>query len=187
MKGRKLVKCGLKWRIGDGAQVRIFHDAWLPGSQHGKVLSPVPESHANALVYSLINHEDRCWNVAKIDRLFLPDEPATIKAIPFSLFAQTDLPFWPYSRDGVFSVKSDFHRLMELEDTELNGVANIGTTSPVWKAIWRMNVPNRVKSLIWRVGRNALPTWMNLVRRQILTDAMCSECKVQLEDTQHAF
>ena len=102
--------------------------------------------------------------MAEIDRLFLPDEAAIIKAIPLSLFDQAGLPFWPYSCDGVFSVKSGYHRLMELEDTELNGAANIGTTSPVWKAIWRMNVPNCVKSLVWRAGRNALPTRMNLVR-----------------------
>ena len=115
--------------------MRIFHDAWLPGSQHGKVFSPAPESHANALVYSLINHEDRSWNVAEIDRVFLPDEAATIKAIPLSLFAQKGLPFWPFSRDGMFSVKSGYHRLMELEDAELNGTAHTRTASPVWKAI----------------------------------------------------
>ena len=116
--------------------------------------------------------------MAEIDRLFLPDEAATIKAIPLSLFDQTDLPFWPYTRDGVFSIKSGYHRSMELEDIELNGATNDGITSPVWKAIRRMQVPNRVKSLVWRAGRNALPTRINLVRRHILIDAMCPECKV---------
>ena len=67
---------------------------------------------------------------------------------------------------------------MELEETELNGATNVGITSSVWKATWRMRVLNRVKSLVWRVRRNALPTRMNLVRRHILTDAMCPECKV---------
>ena len=124
--------------------------------------------------------------MAEIDRLFLLDKAATIKAIPLSLLDQTELPFWPYSREGVFSVKSGYHRLMELEDTKLNGATNDGITSPVWKAIWRMNVPNRVKSLVWRAGRNALPTRMNMVRRHILTNAMCPKCKVQLEETLHA-
>ena len=68
----------------------------------------------------------------------------------------------------------------------MQGTNNDGETSPVWKAIWRMRVPNRVKSLVWRAGTNALPTWMNLVRRQILADAICPECKVQPEDKLHA-
>ena len=74
--------------------------------------------------------------MAEIDRLFLLDEAATIKAIPLSLFDQMDPPFWPYTRDGVFSVKSGYHHLMELKETKLNGATNVGITSPVWKAIW---------------------------------------------------
>ena len=93
LKGIELIKRGLKWRIGTGSQVHIFHDAWLLGSWQGKVLSPVTESHANAIVSSLINHVDRCWKVAEIDSLFLPKVAATIKAIPLSLFDQDDLPF----------------------------------------------------------------------------------------------
>ena len=75
---------------------------------------------------------------------------------------------------------------MELKDTELNGATNDGITSLVWKATWRMNVPNSVKSLVWRARRNALPARMNLVCRHILIDAMCPECKVQPEDMLHA-
>ena len=122
----------------------------------------------------------------EVDRVFLPEEAATIKAIPLSLFAQNDLPFWPFSRDGRFSVKSGYHRLMELDETEMHGTTQTGTAAPVWKTIWRLNVPNRVKSLVWRAGRDALPTRVNLVRRRVLTDALCPECKVQSEDTQHA-
>nr|XP_023927486.1 uncharacterized protein LOC112038880 [Quercus suber] len=186
LKGRELITRGMKWRIGNGSQVRIFHDAWLPGSQLGRVHSPAPDSHANALVSSLINHVDRCWREAEIDSLFLPEEAAIIKTIPLSLFDQADLPFWPYTRDGLFSVKSGYHLSMEQDGTELTGTSIAGATSPCWKAIWRMHVPNRVKSLVWRAGNNALPTRVNLVRRHILTDSMCPECMNQPEDTMHA-
>nr|POE91849.1 putative ribonuclease h protein [Quercus suber] len=152
----------------------------------GRVHSPAPDSHANALVSSLINHVDRCWREAEIDSLFLPEEAAIIKTIPLSLFDQADLPFWPYTRDGLFSVKSGYHLSMEQDGTELTGTSIAGATSPCWKAIWRMHVPNRVKSLVWRAGNNALPTRVNLVRRHILTDSMCPECMNQPEDTMHA-
>ena len=165
LKGRELIKHGLKWRIGNGSQVRIFHDAWLLGSRQGKVLSPAIESHA-----SLINHVDRCWKVVEID----------------SLFDQDDLPFWPYTRDGVFSVKLSYCLLMEQDELKLLDTPNGGVNSNVWKTIWCMRVPNWVKSLMWRAGTNSLPTRVNLLRRQILTEAMCSECKVQPEDTLHA-
>ena len=97
MKGRDLIRSGLKWRIGNGSRVRIFLDAWLPGSRQGRVLSPVSESHENSLVSSLINQVDRSWKVAEIDSMFIPEEVAIIKAIPLSLFDQDDLHFWPYT------------------------------------------------------------------------------------------
>ena len=59
LKGRDLIKSGLKWRIRNGSKVRIFLDAWLPGSRQGKVLSPVSYSHKNSLVSSLINQVDK--------------------------------------------------------------------------------------------------------------------------------
>ena len=59
LKGRDLIKSGLKWRIGNGSKVRIFLDAWLPGSRQGRVLSPVSYTHKNSLVSSLINQVDK--------------------------------------------------------------------------------------------------------------------------------
>ena len=56
----------------------------------------------------------------------------------------------------------------------------------MWKSIWSLKVPNWVKSLIWHAGTNSLPTRANLVRRQVLDDALCQECKLNPEDTMQA-
>ena len=60
MKGREVIRQGLKWRIGNGSKVRIFCDAWLPGSWQGTVVSPIADGQVDAMVYSLINHESMC-------------------------------------------------------------------------------------------------------------------------------
>ena len=75
---------------------------------------------------------------------------------------------------------------MEQDEPESIDTSNGGENSNVWKPIWRMRVSNRVKSLVWRAETNSLPTRVNLVWRQILTEAVCQECKVQPEDTLHA-
>nr|POF20678.1 putative ribonuclease h protein [Quercus suber] len=154
-------------------------------TKQGKVISPASESHANALVSSLINQVDRCWKEAKIDNLFLPEEAAIIKAIPLSVFDRDDL-FWSYTHDGSYSVKSGYRLLMEQEDTVLSGTSNGGANSNVWKAIWSMRIPNRVRTLVWQARTNSLPTKVNLVRRKILTEDVCTECQTQPEDVLHA-
>ena len=124
--------------------------------------------------------------MAEIDSMFIPEEAAIIKAIPLSLFDRDDLHFWPYTRDGVYTVKSGYWVLMEQEDTESQDTPNRGDLSNVWKAIWSMWVPNRVQTLVWRAGTNSLPTKVNLVQRKVLNEDVCSECKAQPEDTMQA-
>nr|POE81987.1 putative ribonuclease h protein [Quercus suber] len=124
--------------------------------------------------------------VAEIDNLFLPEEAAIIKAIPLSVFDRDDLLFWLYTHNGSYSVKLGYRLSMEQEVTVLSGTSNGGANSNDWKAIWSMGVRNRVRTLVWQVGTNSLPTKVNLVHWKILTEDVCTECKAQPEDVMHA-
>ena len=39
---------------------------------------------------------------------------------------------------------------------------------------------------MWRAGTNSLPTQANLVRRHVLDDVLCQECKLHSKDVMHA-
>ena len=39
---------------------------------------------------------------------------------------------------------------------------------------------------MWRAGNDSVPTRANLVKRKVLDDALCQECKLHAEDTLHA-
>lgn len=80
----------------------------------------------------------------------------------------------------------DIAFLLEQDESDIIGASNGGVNLNVWKSIWSLRVPNRVKSLVWRTGTNSLPTQVNLVRRHILSEALCQECKLHPEDTLHA-
>jgi hypothetical protein len=41
---------GMRFRVGSGSAIKIWHDSWLPGSSSAKVLSPVRVLDANASV-----------------------------------------------------------------------------------------------------------------------------------------
>ena len=56
----------------------------------------------------------------------------------------------------------------------------------VWKEIWQMQAPLKIKNFLWRACRNALPTKQVLMRRKIIEDPMCEKCKQVVEDTLHA-
>ena len=48
--------------------------------------------------------------------------------------------------------------------------SDLSLTKKVWKGIWSLRIPNRVKTLMRRAGSDALPTRVNLRKRRLLID-----------------
>nr|POF14466.1 hypothetical protein CFP56_15349 [Quercus suber] len=69
----------------------------------------------DSTVSIMIDQESCCWREAEIDRLFLPTEANIIKAIPLSFSSRSDVKFWLRNQDGVYSVKSGYKHLTEME------------------------------------------------------------------------
>ena len=55
-----------------------------------------------------------------------------------------------------------------------------------WNHIWKLRVPNKIKTFLWRVCSEALPTKENLRKRKILDSIECSLCQAGQELTFHA-
>ena len=64
---------------------------------------------------------------------------------------------WPHSQDGQYSCKSGY-RFLKDEEAMDNAQDDAITDLKLWKGIWTLQVPNKVKNLLWRACRNALPT-----------------------------
>nr|POF24136.1 putative ribonuclease h protein [Quercus suber] len=56
----------------------------------------------------------------------------------------------------------------------------------LWNGIWSMRVPPKVKTLLWRACREAIPTMSALFHRTISTDSLCVRCHANSEDSKHA-
>jgi len=187
LKGRDIVRKGLQWRVGNGTLIWIYHDSWLPDPYNKKVVSPRVFLGDDAQVAVLIDKEQRCWLQEAVDNLFLPHEAAAIKSIPFSYGECDDKVFWPHSPDGKYSVRSAYRLLMDEELSEVPSPSDLTPTKRIWKGIWSLRVPNRVKTLLWRAGTDSLPSKANLLKHRVLTDDICPGCKLKSETSFHAF
>nr|POE61318.1 hypothetical protein CFP56_48890 [Quercus suber] len=56
----------------------------------------------------------------------------------------------------------------------------------VWKQLWSMNVPQKVKTLLWRVCHEAMPTKYSLFRRKITKEDLCVRYRAATENSLHA-
>lgn len=100
-----LIREGTLWRIGNGQQVNIWKDNWLPKHITHKVQSPVKLLLSDAKVSELICPDTKSWRSELIFQIFELEEAQTI-CMP--LYGDTDrLTWWP-AKSGTFSVKSAY-------------------------------------------------------------------------------
>ncbi|XP_075645080.1 uncharacterized protein LOC142616078 [Castanea sativa] len=169
-----------------GNSIRVWEDNWLPVKNKPKVLSPRMAGAGTMRVSDLINPVSRTWKEDLLDRAFYDFEAAIIKNIPLCRSIQEDVLLWPFNPDGQYSVKSGYRFLQETNTLQQPGPSTTEAIKPLWKKIWGLDVPNKVKNLVWRACTNSLPTKVNLVRRKITTDNVCDNCRQHQEDTIHA-
>lgn len=78
MAAKPLVEEGLFWRVGNGANTKIWHHKWLPVPSSFKVQSPVEVLDPEETVLALIDHEAKAWRTDVIDHIFLQPEAEII-------------------------------------------------------------------------------------------------------------
>ena len=58
--------------------------------------------------------------------------------------------------------------------------------TPLWKRMWHLKIPAKIKIFAWRVCMSALLTRMNLYRRRVKTVGVCPMCEQEAESTVHS-
>ena len=151
-----------------------------------RVLSPKPNGDGTVWVSDLIDPMNSTWKANMLDRIFYDFKATTIKNIPLCRSIQEDVLIWPFNPDGEYSVQSGYRFLQEANTLQQSGPSNAEAMKPLWSKIWCLEVPNKVKNLIWRACKNSLPTKVNLACHKITSDSLCDIYRVHQEDTVHA-
>ena len=115
-------------------------------------------------VVDLIDTVSKKWDVHLLQGLFNPQEVELIMSIPLCRSYVEDKLVWPSTPSGTYTVKPGYRFLVNensVNSTPMNSNQNDG----VWKLIWALSVPNKVKNFVWRSCRDALLIKYNLRRR----------------------
>lgn len=113
-------------------------------------------------------------------------EAILIIGLPLSLQATLDKQVWFPSSDGVFSTRSAYKFLATSDWVVQPTCFSSSRGKALWKGIWNLQVPQKVKHLIWRVANEAIPTLLNLWKRRVVNFVCCLMCNSDTEDTTHA-
>jgi ribonuclease HI len=188
IQARWILKKGCYWTIGNGENVNIWEDNWLPQQNGFKTWTKPPDDTSIAKVKDLINLNTGSWKTNTIDQLFLPFEARQIQSIPLVDLQASDELTWAYTKDGSYSVKSGYQAISDWKNQEQTYAgSNYNDMDSVWKHLWKLKIPPKHAHLTWRILNNALSVKANLNSRGINCDPTCPRCHKDIETTDHLF
>lgn len=186
--GLELLKKGVIYRVSNGESIRIWRDNWIPRTGS---MRPSGSRRVCRLrrVCHLIDTTTRRWDEALVRRVFFhPWDVVEILKIKLPTFGTEDVIAWQPHKSGLFSVRSTNRLAMEVE----HGLGNTGSSSApsgeraVWKKLWKLEIPPKVRVFVWKAINNGLPIIANRSYRHLDKSSTCDICASKLEDVFHA-
>ncbi|KAA3471032.1 reverse transcriptase [Gossypium australe] len=107
-----------------------------------------------------------------------------ILRIPLALEPHEDLLTWSGKSSGEFSVRIAY-KLLQDRDSIAYALQN--NYKDFYRKLWRLDLPSKIKILIWKISWNYLPTRVNLSFRNLSSNIACPRCNGSNETTNDIF
>ncbi|KAL0436253.1 UNVERIFIED_CONTAM: putative ribonuclease H protein [Sesamum radiatum] len=181
LSAQPLFRAGCRWRVGSGANIRIWSDPWLPRPLTFRPITHPSTASLDLRVADLRDPSTGDWDVQRVRHIFWPPDSDLILSIPLSRTGGEDILTWHFSKNGMFSVRSAYHLACSIDNRPCSSGLKEAENG-WWRKLWQTKVPNKIKIFIWKVCLNALPTSANLTRRIPGFSGVCPLCQEDGED-----
>lgn len=186
---KDLVSAGVRWLVGNGYNISVWGDRWVPGNAGLKIRTPNCNAIGSLTVSSLIDNHRESWNMDAFTSLFWQEDVDEIMRIPVGSSVSEDVRVWNYSKTSHYTVRSSYHLALDLKLKKEQNKA--GSNSSIlkqdWNFLWNMDLPGKIEHFVWRLLSNSLPTHAELQRRHISNESCCPLCQNEIEDSLHIF
>ena len=159
MHGLELMKQGIIWRVGNGRQIRIWRDPWIPRELSLRVTTRQGRCRLR-WVSELLDIDGRGWDFDKLIQIFNPPDAEEIAKIKIPCRLPEDFIAWHLEKRGMFSVRSAYNLALKLkigQDVQASSSAPDGERK-LWRRIWSGHVPPKVNVFAWKLARDILLT-----------------------------
>jgi hypothetical protein len=163
------------WSVGDGKDIDAWSEAWLEDGLYINKHINIPPHLLGLKVRELVDNEGK-WNWSLLQSWMPPTLQQKIAAsLPPSDDYGRDERYMAGGTAADFSVADIYNKLCGF---------NRENASTTWDKIWKLQVPERVRSFIWLAKHDRLLT--NLRRKKMgLSHDMCLFCGNVVESTLH--
>ena len=137
MAGIDSLKNGYIWRVGNGQNIDIWRDAWIPNCASRKIITP-RGGQLLSKVADLIDPTTNSWDEDLVRQTLWPIDVQRVLAIPLTMHNMSDFIAWSYAENGVFTVRLAYleewnqQHGRKLQYTNVMGRVNV---NPIWGKI----------------------------------------------------
>ncbi|GMN48659.1 hypothetical protein TIFTF001_017816 [Ficus carica] len=154
----------LRRRIGDGRSTRVFAYPWLPKPTSFHIITHPKEGNQHLMVIDLITNGPRSWDLERINQVLWLVDHDPIKCIPLGDNNVGDKWIWHYDSNGRYNVHSGYRIVM---DSRRHTCSSNPNPDIHWRRLWSLQVPPKVRLVIWHAFHSIIPTMNSLNRREI--------------------
>ncbi|GAA0168567.1 hypothetical protein LIER_23254 [Lithospermum erythrorhizon] len=153
LEGHKVLSKGIRWRVGDGRSINMWTEPWVP--RNTDFFLRGEQGDKPRWVSELM--QGGVWNKREVERVVEGDDVRRILSIPINQRGLHDRPIWSHTKCGNYLTSSGYKCARNLQKgDELRGKAlgennNNESISWVWKQVWKLHIPPRVKKFVWRL------------------------------------
>ncbi|KAF5481399.1 hypothetical protein F2P56_002053 [Juglans regia] len=180
-----LVKAGAVWRFGKGHTIKVWHGKWIPQPISYKVQSPINQLNDDSTVAELIDEATCRWKTNLVGAVFNSEEAQLICNIPLNMRNISDRLIWARNTKGIFTIKSSYFLDYVLTKQSRGESSNAEATDVVWRKMWKLHVPGKIKQFLWKALNDILPTRQMLRKKHIVDEDWCPMCKRVEESVIH--
>ncbi|XP_019196311.1 PREDICTED: uncharacterized protein LOC109190291 [Ipomoea nil] len=160
MAAKDLICGGVRKRIGNGESTLIWEHPWLQDEIDPMIHTEMPQHLSGAKVVGLIDQDTKTWDPHILADIFQPDDIPRIQKIPVAPEYE-DIWYWYDDPNGYYSVKSGYRRIVGNYENNSNGIFS------EWLTLWKLKIPPKWKTFLWRAICDILPTTNNLLIKRV--------------------
>ena len=132
------------------------------------------------MIADLLDPDTGWWNRVLVMQHFNHEDGEAILRVPLSRRVIQDSLFWTFTKSGDYTVRSGYQVARELQKEGNWAECSSGVMGgSVWKVLWKLKVPNKIKVFGWRACCNILPTRVNWCTKRLyrITGVRCANLK----------
>uniref|UniRef100_A0A803Q2B6 Reverse transcriptase zinc-binding domain-containing protein n=1 Tax=Cannabis sativa TaxID=3483 RepID=A0A803Q2B6_CANSA len=182
LEAQSLVKQGSRWVIGDGKNISILGEPWLPDEENPLIISNHPSLN-NAKVCNFLSMDGSGREIDILEDLLVHRDVQLVQSIPFQSRPGEDVLTWLKDSSGIYTVRSAYKLLHQLSG---DFTLDVSAEDKFWKKLWQLKTPPKMKNLVWRAAKGCLPTMSQRLSKKVNVTSACPICSMDVETTLHA-